>query len=140
MAGISGASSSGFAELSLASCASSRMTSTSAAYARGPRLVAQEAVDAFRHEPFLPAPDAGLRFAGPTHDVAGADAIGAQQYDGRAPSVFCETLRSLVIASRRPRTDRVIVMDIPVRMRQIRTRTEPGESQSGLFCQAETTR
>ncbi len=29
---------------------------------------------------------------------------------------------------------------LPVRMRQIRTRTEPGESQSGLFCQAETNR
>ena len=31
---------------------------------------------------------------------------------------FCEALRSLVIASSRPRTDRVIVMEIPVRMRQ----------------------
>ena len=41
---------------------------------------------------------------------------------------FCEVLRSLVIASRRPRTDRVIVMEIPVRMRQTRTRTEPAES------------
>jgi len=30
---------------------------------------------------------------------------------------FCEALRSLVIASSRPRTDRVIVMEIPVRMR-----------------------
>ena len=30
------------------------------------------------------------------------------------PDVFCEALRSLVIASRRPRTDRVIVMEIPV--------------------------
>jgi hypothetical protein len=52
---------------------------------------------------------------------------------------FCEALRSLVIASSRPRTDRVIVMEIPVRMRQTRTATETGESQSGLFCQAKTT-
>src|SRR6476619_3476840 len=52
---------------------------------------------------------------------------------------FCEALRSLVIASSRPRTDRVIVMEIPVRMHQTRTATETGESQSGLFCQAETT-
>jgi hypothetical protein len=53
---------------------------------------------------------------------------------------FCEALRSLVIASSRPRTDRVIVMEIPVRMRQTRTATETEESQSALFCQAKTTR
>ena len=52
---------------------------------------------------------------------------------------FCEVLRSLVIASSRPRTDRVIVMEIPVRMRQTRTATETGESQSELSCQAKTT-
>src|SRR4029077_13358602 len=52
---------------------------------------------------------------------------------------FCEALRSLVIASSRPRTDRMIVMEIPVRMHQTRTATETGESQSGLFCQAKTT-
>jgi hypothetical protein len=43
-----------------------------------------------------------------------------------------------VIASSRPRTDRVI--EIPVRMRQTRTATKTEEPQSGLFCQAETTR
>ena len=53
---------------------------------------------------------------------------------------FCAALRSLVIASSRPRSDRVIVMEIPVRMRQTRTATETEESQSGLFCQAKTTR
>jgi hypothetical protein len=31
-------------------------------------------------------------------------------------------------------------MEIPVRMHQTRTATETGESQSGLFCQAKTTR
>jgi hypothetical protein len=40
---------------------------------------------------------------------------------------FCEALRSLVIASTRPRTDRVIVMEIPLRMRQTRTATETEE-------------
>jgi hypothetical protein len=36
----------------------------------------------------------------------------------------------------------VIVMEIPVRMRQTRTQTAPAEYpiKSGLFCQAETTR
>src|SRR3954468_21072357 len=52
---------------------------------------------------------------------------------------FCEALRSLVIASSPPRTDRVSVMEIPVRMRQTRTATETEESQSGLFRQAKTT-
>ncbi len=66
--------------------------------ARGPRLVAQEAVDAFLHEPFLPAPDTSLRLAGPTHDVVGADAIGAEQYDGRAPNVF---LRGVAVSGHR---------------------------------------
>jgi hypothetical protein len=46
---------------------------------------------------------------------------------------FCEALRSLVIASSRPRTDRVIVMEMPVRMRQTRTATEIEESQSRLL-------
>src|SRR6476659_6333792 len=56
--------------------------------ARGPRLVVQEAVDAFLHEPFLPAPDAGLRLAGPAHDLVGANTVGARENDRRPPSVF----------------------------------------------------
>ena len=56
--------------------------------ARGPRLVVQEAVDAFLHEPFLPAPDAGLRLAGPAHDLVGANTVGAREDDRRPPSVF----------------------------------------------------
>ena len=107
--------------------------------ARGPRLVVQEAVDAFLHEPFLPAPDAGLRLAGPAHDLVGANTVGAREDDRRPPSVFLRGVTVLVIASSRSRTDRVIVMEIPVRMRQPRTATETEESQSGLFCQAKTT-
>src|SRR3954462_11636693 len=56
--------------------------------ARGPRLVVQEAVDAFLHEPLLPAPDAGLRLAGPAHDLVGANTVGAREDDRRPPSVF----------------------------------------------------
>src|SRR6476620_3710514 len=56
--------------------------------ARGPRLVVQEAGDAFLHEPFLPAPDAGLRLAGPAHDLVGANTVGAREDDRRPPSVF----------------------------------------------------
>ena len=41
--------------------------------ARWPRLVAQETVITFLHKAFLPAPDTGLRLAGPAHDLIGAN-------------------------------------------------------------------
>ena len=40
------------------------------------------------HEPFLPTPDAGLRLAGPAHDLVGANTVGAREDDRRPPSVF----------------------------------------------------
>ena len=43
--------------------------------ARGSRLVAQKPVHAFGGEPFLPAPDAGLGFAGLAHDRIRPDAL-----------------------------------------------------------------
>ena len=49
--------------------------------ARWPCLVAQQTVVALLGEALLPAPDAGLRLAGPAHDPIGADAISAVQYD-----------------------------------------------------------
>jgi hypothetical protein len=56
--------------------------------ARRPRLVAQQAVMTFLHEAFLPAPDTGLRLAGPAHDLIGADTGSAQQNDLGPPDVF----------------------------------------------------
>ena len=56
--------------------------------ARGPRLVAQQPIDAFSGEPLLPAPDAGLGLAGLAHDRVRADALGAQQHDLRPPDVL----------------------------------------------------
>ena len=47
---------------------------------------------------------------------------------------FCEALRSLVIASSRRRSGRVILVEIPVRMRQTRTRADQKESLQGLLC------
>jgi hypothetical protein len=43
------------------------------------------------------------------------------------PTCFCEALQSLVIASSRWRSGRVILMEIPVRMREIRTRADQME-------------
>ena len=56
--------------------------------ARRPRFVTQKAIDAFFHEPLLPAPDAGLRFARPAHDLVRSDAVRAQKDDGRPPHMF----------------------------------------------------
>jgi hypothetical protein len=55
---------------------------------RGPRLVAQQPIEAFRHKPFLLAPDAGFRGAGLAHDLVGADAIGGQKDDLGPPHML----------------------------------------------------
>ena len=56
--------------------------------ARRPRLVAQETVITFLHETLLPAPDTGLRFAGPAYDLIGADTGRAQQNDLSPPNML----------------------------------------------------
>ena len=48
---------------------------------QGPRLFAQQAFEAFLSEPFLPAPDASLGFAGSPHDLVRADPVGGEQDD-----------------------------------------------------------
>ena len=53
--------------------------------ARGPRLVAKQAIEAFFHEPLLPAPDASLGFAGSPHDLVRADPFGGEQDDLGSP-------------------------------------------------------
>jgi hypothetical protein len=63
--------------------------------ARGPRLVAQEAVDALLAEALLPAPDAGLRLAGTAHDLDGAQASGRTKHDRGAPDLL---LRGVAVA------------------------------------------
>ena len=55
---------------------------------RGAGLVAQQAVDAPLSEAFLPAPDAGLGLACPTHDLDGAEAVGREEHDGRPPNLL----------------------------------------------------
>src|SRR5450755_3466836 len=62
--------------------------------ARGPRLVAKQALEPFFHKAFLPAPDAGLGFAGSPHDLVRADPIGSEQDDLTPPDVL---LRSVAI-------------------------------------------
>ena len=56
--------------------------------ARWARFVTQKAINAFFHEPLLPAPDAGLRFARSAHDLMRSNAVRAQKDDGRPPHMF----------------------------------------------------
>ena len=56
--------------------------------ARQACFVTQKTVDAFLHEPLLPAPDASLRFARPAHDLLRSRAVRAQQDDRRPPHMF----------------------------------------------------
>ena len=62
--------------------------------ARGPRLVAKQALEPFFRKAFLPAPDAGLGFSGSPHDLVRADPIGSEQDDLSPPDVL---LRSVAI-------------------------------------------
>ena len=72
--------------------------------ARWPCLVAQQTVVALLGEALLPAPDAGLRLAGPAHDPIGADAISAGSTIRARQTCFWATLRSPTSASRRRRS------------------------------------
>src|SRR3954453_18425659 len=66
--------------------------------ARRPGLVAQQAVDPFRGEAFLPAPDASLRLARPAHDLNGAKTVRRQQHDLGPPGML---LRDVAVTDNR---------------------------------------
>ena len=69
--------------------------------ARWPRLVAQETVITFLHKAFLPAPNTGLRLAGPAHDLIGADTVRAEQDDLGSPDML---VRGIAIPRERLQT------------------------------------
>ena len=56
--------------------------------ARGACLIVQEALVTRLHEALLPAPHTGLRFAGPAHDLIGANTVRAQQDDLSPPDML----------------------------------------------------
>jgi hypothetical protein len=59
------------------------------------RLVAQQPLDAFRHEPRLPSPHHRLRLARAAHDLGSAAAIGGGEDDVGAPHMLlrCPAVR-----------------------------------------------
>jgi hypothetical protein len=107
--------------------------------ARTPRLVAQETVISFLHEALLPAPDTSLRFAGPAHDLIGANTVRTQQDDLSPPDMFVGALRSRASTFRRRRSAGLRVMENPVRMRQPCMRPVRWESPPGFECQTRST-
>src|SRR3954451_13560755 len=71
--------------------------------ARGSCLITQKTVVTRLHEAFLPAPDTGLRLAGPAHNLIGADTVCAQQDDLGPPDMLMGALRSRTTVLRRRR-------------------------------------
>ena len=73
------------------------------------RLVAQQPVDAFSHEPRLPSPDHRLGFARPAHDLGGAAAVGGGKDDLRAPHML---LRRTAIRHDRLKATAICTRDV----------------------------
>jgi len=66
-----------------------------------PGLVAQQALDAFVHEPRLPTPDSGLADPRRPHDLHCAHAIGRGQHDPGAPNML---LQAVAVINDRPQS------------------------------------
>ena len=73
------------------------------------RLVAQQPVDALRHEALLPAPDHRLGLAGSPHDLGGAAAVGGGQDDFGAPDML---LRRVAIGDDRLKPTAIFRRDV----------------------------
>ena len=86
-------------------------------------------------EALLPAPDAGLRLAGPAHDPIGPMPSALCSTIRARQTCFWATLRSPTSASRRRRSAGLKMMLIPGRMSQTRTQRVRQESPSGFKCQ-----
>ena len=101
--------------------------------ARGPGLVAGEPLDSLMHEALLPAPDHGFTLADGAHDLSGALAVGGQNNDPRSPHVLLRLLRSRMIDCKRTRSPCVMVMEIPLRITNHRTKPNFQKLPFGLF-------
>ena len=83
--------------------ATTRSAMEGSSLARGPRLVAQQPVDALGGETLLPAPDARLGFAGLAHDRIRAEVLDAEQHDLRSPHVLLRQIAKPIDVGRSDR-------------------------------------
>lgn len=101
--------------------------------------IAKQAIHALMHEPFLPAPHAGLGLRRRGHDGQGAKALAAQKTIRVRQMCLCGSSdqwrwRSSADARRNP------VKEMSLQMRQTRMPSCPKESQIGLFRSDHSTR
>ena len=103
--------------------------------ARWPRLVAQKALETFRGEALLPAPDAGLGLGRLAHDRARAQALDRQEHDLRPPdvllrrvSLFNESVKPIEIGGRDGKRN---AGSHPPNF----ARRDPARNPSGINCQ-----
>ena len=82
-------------------------------YPRRPGLVTQQAIDAFGHKPFLPAPHTSLRLARPPHDRSPANPVSRKQNNRRAPDMLLR---------------RVTIRNHPIKAAMVRRRKVDGYS------------
>jgi hypothetical protein len=83
----------------------------------GPRLILQEAVNAFFHEALPLAPNAGLGRAGLARDFVGAAVVGAQRYNDSSPNVLLRRVTVLGDHFKPTAIPCVILIVIPLHMR-----------------------
>lgn len=103
-------------------------------------LVAQKAIEAALGEALLRAPDAGPRLSCAPHDLVGAQPVGGEQDNLGAPEVL---LRGVAVCDQCVKGATIGLrngVEIPLRMRQARTRPSQRESQKGFNCQLSSTR
>lgn len=103
--------------------------------ARGPGLVAQQAVYPLLHGALLPAPHRGLGYPYLPPHLVGAGPVGRQQHDPGAPDAL---LRAIVVpqdASNRARSEALTSMIMPACVAQTCPPASARESQAGLFRQ-----
>ena len=101
--------------------------------ARRPRLVAHQTVNSLGHKPLLPAPDAGLGFAGLAHDGVRSETGGGQKHDPRSPDVL---LRAVPITD-----DRIQSLAVRIGQRNRDTRAHAPDSHAphrrGIPCETQ---
>ena len=97
---------------------------------RGPSSVAEQTLEPFFQEAFLPAPNANLGLAGSSHDLVRAGPIGREENNLGSPHVLLRDIAIVdAIFKPTPIGQDETVMDFPARIAQTCTCRKSGNSQ-----------